>query len=63
MLENKETPGPDLELGEKNAAYTLAAALGYTTQFVTLLAYFLGVTLPKPLCYRYTQLLTPVDRF
>ncbi|XP_013387967.1 beclin 1-associated autophagy-related key regulator isoform X2 [Lingula anatina] len=39
------------ELGHLNPAYTLCAALGYTTQITQVLAFILDVNLPKRLCY------------
>ncbi|XP_066281344.1 beclin 1-associated autophagy-related key regulator-like isoform X3 [Branchiostoma lanceolatum] len=53
MEANKEASiGPgDSDLDQKNPAYTFSAALSHTTQLVKLLAFYLGVNLPKRICY------------
>ncbi|XP_078589690.1 beclin 1-associated autophagy-related key regulator-like isoform X2 [Branchiostoma floridae x Branchiostoma japonicum] len=52
MEANKEASiGPDSDLDQRNPAYTFSAALSHTTQMVKLLAFYLGVNLPKRICY------------
>ena len=54
VLTNKETvPAADSDLNQRNPAYTISAALSYTTQLLSLITYFLDVHLPRRLCYRY----------
>ncbi|XP_078675378.1 beclin 1-associated autophagy-related key regulator-like isoform X4 [Branchiostoma floridae x Branchiostoma belcheri] len=52
MEANKEASiGPDSDLDQRNPAYTFSAGLSHTTQLVKLLAFYLGVNLPKRICY------------
>ena len=45
----------DEELGLRNPAFVISAALTHTAQFVELLAFYLDVNLPKKLSYRLVR--------
>jgi len=53
VVENRNSlTAADTEYGQRNPAYMVSAALSYTTQLTSQLSYYLGMHLPKRLCYR-----------
>lgn len=50
---------PDAEMNQRNPAYTISSALSHTCQFVSVLAFYLDVILPRKQCYRYIDVLRP----
>jgi len=52
VQENEDTVrGPNSHIDQRNAAYTIGAALAFTTQLVNVLSYLLDINLPHRLCY------------
>ncbi|XP_072027451.1 beclin 1-associated autophagy-related key regulator-like [Amphiura filiformis] len=52
LVTHEEGPrAPDTELDLHNAGHQMSGALCYTTQMVSLIAYYLGIVLPKRLQY------------
>jgi len=44
-------PMTNIESVDQNQAYNISAALTYTTQLVSVIAFYLGIKLPNKLCY------------